>query len=413
MVALTKRLSVAAVVAAVGLLLASSAQAQMGMGPPGNNQSGIRINPAIGNMPANQGFAPRVIGADPFAPGVALPPAGAPGGNPFLSGGNPYAGYNAGSGATLSSTGSGGGGGYDSGYNPYYNPYYNLASTPFRDYFSGIADLTNAYGKYKIDFQRARLIHQDVEMAKLDYRRRQFDEWRYRIENMPDPEALRQRDRAREVARARRAPPITEVLSAKSLNDLLEHIKEEHSKGMRGPSLQLEDEALKHINVRTAHGGNIGLLKNGKLSWPLPLRSADFEENRKKLETALTDAINRAKINGSVDATLLKDMLTGLQGLHATLDKVDTVSKITTAQYIEGKRYLNFLDDAMRALQDPNVANYFGGEFQARGKTVSDLVKYMTDKGLEFAAAVPGDEAAYRAVHNALAAYDENLSDKK
>jgi hypothetical protein len=406
-----KRLSVAAVVAAVGLLLANSAQAQMGR--PGNNEQGIRINPAQGNMPVNQGFAPR-IGGDPFNQNVAFPPIVAPGGNPFLAGGNPYAGYGVGGGATLSSTGytGGGPGGYDGPYNPYYNPY-NYAETPFRDYFSGIADLTNAYGKYKIDFQRARILHQQVEMAKLDYRRRQFDEWRYRIENMPDPEALRQRDRAREVARARRAPPITEVLSAKSLNDLLEHIKEEHSKGMRGPPLQLDDETLKRINVRTAHGGNIGLLKNGKLSWPLPLRSADFEENRKKLETALEDAINRAKINGSVDATLLKDMLAALQGLHATLDKVDTVSKITTAQYIEGKRYLNFLDDAMRALQDPNVANYFGGEFQARGKSVGDLVEYMKNKGLEFAAAVPGDEAAYRALHNALAAYDENLSDKK
>jgi hypothetical protein len=409
MVALMKRLSVAAVVAAVGLLLANSAQAQQG---PGDKKDGPRINPA--NMPANQGFAPRMIGADPLAPGVALPPVGAPGGNPFLSGGNPYAGYSAGSGATLSSTGYGGVGGYDSPYSPYNNPYTaNYAETPFRDYFSGIADLTNAYGKYKIDFQRARILHQQVEMAKLDYRRRQFDEWRYRIENMPDPEALRQRDRAREVARARRSPPITEVLTAKSLNDLLEHAKEGHSKGLVGPPLPLDDETLKRINVRTAHGGNIGLLKNGKLSWPLPLRSADFEENRKKLETALEDGINRAKINGSVDATLLKDMLTALRGLHTTLDKVDTVSKITTAQYIEGKRYLNFLDDAMRALQDPNVANYFGGKFQARGKTVGDLVQYMAAEGLEFAAAVPGDEAAYRAVHNALAAYDENLTDKK
>ncbi len=64
----------------------------------------------------------------------------------------------------------------------------------------------------------------------------------------------------------------------------------------------------------------------------------------------------------------------------------------------------------MRALGNPDVGDYFNQKFAAKGKTTAELVKYMSDKGLKFAPATPGDEAAYRAVHQALAIYDVSLS---
>jgi len=66
--------------------------------------------------------------------------------------------------------------------------------------------------------------------------------------------------------------------------------------------------------------------------------------------------------------------------------------------------------DALLALQDPNVAHFFDRKYEARGKTVGDLVDYMSKNGLRFAPAVPGDEAAYRALQTFLAAYDDGLT---
>jgi hypothetical protein len=37
---------------------------------------------------------------------------------------------------------------------------------------------------------------------------------------------------------------------------------------------------------------------------------------------------------------------------------------------------------------------------------VPDVARYLIDRGLRFAPAVAGDEAAYRAMHTALAGYD-------
>src|SRR5205823_3065256 len=107
-----------------------------------------------------------------------------------------------------------------------------------------------------------------------------------------------------------------------------------------------------------------------------------FEKFRKDFEYKVDDAINRAKINGSVDAALMKDLLDDLRGLHDTLER--SVADLSPGQYIEGKRYLNLLDDALRALQDPNVKNFFNRTHEARGKTVGDLVDYMAKNGLTF-----------------------------
>ena len=48
----------------------------------------------------------------------------------------------------------------------------------------------------------------------------------------------------------------------------------------------------------------------------------------------------------------------------------------------------------------------FSKDFVGKGKTVQDLVDYMVQKGLRFAPAVSGDEAAYQALYSALQAYD-------
>ena len=43
------------------------------------------------------------------------------------------------------------------------------------------------------------------------------------------------------------------------------------------------------------------------------------------------------------------------------------------------------------------------------GKTVAELIKNMTADGLRFAPATQGDDGAYRALHNALNAYDSGI----
>jgi hypothetical protein len=51
------------------------------------------------------------------------------------------------------------------------------------------------------------------------------------------------------------------------------------------------------------------------------------------------------------------------------------------------------------------VGDHFTGKFALKVKTVPELVALMTQQGLQFAPAVPGDQPAYAALHQALANY--------
>jgi hypothetical protein len=81
------------------------------------------------------------------------------------------------------------------------------------------------------------------------------------------------------------------------------------------------------------------------------------------------------------------------------------VARVASNEWIEGKRYLDQLQSAVQALQDPSAANYFNGNWSAKGNTVAELVNYMAQNGLRFAPATTGDEGAYQALYRQLADY--------
>jgi hypothetical protein len=78
--------------------------------------------------------------------------------------------------------------------------------------------------------------------------------------------------------------------------------------------------------------------------------------------------------------------------------------------YTEARDFLQRFDDAIVALGRPDAADYFNGKYDLNAQTVLGLVQQMTDRGLRFAPATPGDESAYAALRDALAAYDRTTA---
>jgi hypothetical protein len=219
---------------------------------------------------------------------------------------------------------------------------------------------------------------------------------------------------AHQLRRSQLTAPITEIWSGKSLNDLLGDAMKLHGKEVFGPRIELEPETLKQINVLggAKAAGNVGILRNeGRLTWPVGLTALKpvkgIEETPEELREFLTrkarTAVEQAG-NGRVAAGVIKDLRSAVAKLHRLLAK--NVNELPTNDYIEAKRFLNNFDDALTVLARPDVGNYFNQTYIAKGKTVKELIDYMRSKGLTFAPAVSGDEAAYQALYQALAAYD-------
>jgi hypothetical protein len=365
---------------------------------------------------------PQFVNYGPSFPTIT--PFAGGGFNPGLYGGGGYGGLSSLSTYPGGAYGGGfGGGAYpgsatmtsfpgSSGFDPYSsfggNPYFPY-SDPLSGYLRGVADVTNANAQYELTIQRAKIVQEQARQAALDTRRRVLDELSYERQLMPSPEETRVADIQNALNRSRRDPPLTEVWSGKSLNSLLDHVSKLQAAGQPGPKIGLNEELLRHVNLTTGAGGNIGLLRDdGNLQWPQPLQAPEFKEARERLGKQAPAAVQDLKFNNPADPAKLADMRAALRQLNDTLDK--NIGGLSPSQYIEAKRYLNQLDDALKALADPNASRFFTQEWVAKGKDVARLVEYMRENGLRFAPAVPGDEAAYRALHSALVAFDAGMS---
>jgi hypothetical protein len=304
---------------------------------------------------------------------------------------------------------------YGSGYGiqgPYGGGYSTPYSTdPTYGYLRGTADVISATGNYYATMQRARLSNEEAKRSQIDTRRKLLDEARDERMQQPTAENQRQQDLEAAYQRARRDPPATEIWSGRSLNDLLRNLVNLQKKGIKGPNIPVDEEVLKHVNLKVAGGnGNVGLLKgNGSLDWPLPLLDGKFAEGRQRLAEQLAHSIEQVRLGNRVEASRLNDMKAAVGRLSGALDQGAT--DLTPTKYIEAKRYLNQLGDALKALEDRKVADLVHRTWVVKTKNITDLVQYLGDNGLEIAPAVgSGDEAAYRALHAAMVAFDNGIA---
>jgi hypothetical protein len=329
--------------------------------------------------------------------------------NPYAT--NPYLSTNPGamSGPTLSTTP-----GYDTSLstNPYTNPYSSYPGYQ-QSPLQGVADLTNATAQYYVTIQRAKL-QEDVTRSRLETRRRILEEAEREKKMIPTQEELRQKDYVSDLNRAKNDPPLTDVLSGKSLNVLLKHLVSQQTKGFRGlASIPLDDIDLNQINVSGPDDtGNIGLVKNlkqgDKLAWPTVLLGETYKEAREKLDSRLPNAVGLLRTQKPVPDGDIRDLEESVAKMVETLN--GNIGDLSPTQYITGKRYLNMLQDALTAMKSANAINYFNGTWVPKGKNVAELVDSMKKLGLKFTPATPGNDATYRVVHQLLLAYDATMT---
>jgi len=283
----------------------------------------------------------------------------------------------------------------------------------------GASSYVQAQGNYNIQIQQARLIREQARQSNIDTARKrlQFEAW---YESMrPTAPKLRDQEMATALDRARKDPPATEVWSGTSLNELLRSIRKTGRNNLKsGPQVDLSDVNLDSVNLTDKSGqGNAGMLKpetkDGKLamSWPSAFETPGFAEPAKQLTQSLSEAVAALKKKEKPAATTLKDVQNNYNVLKDKLAANASTDELSPSQYIEARRYLRQLDQAIKALNDPKASNYFD-DWKAKGRTVSELVDHMTKNGLEFAPAAPGDEAAYSALYQALRQFEGGLQQK-
>ena len=405
---------VGAGVVSVAALLALGRPEVVGQQPAPPPNANVYVNPY---GPSGRAAAPAAGGRLGYG---SLTPSGAAGpgyGTLAASYANPSLGY-----GSLNNSSANNPYGNNGGYGQYG---YGMWGTqwmmnPYQGYLSGAADVTRANAEYYQTIQQARLVRQETIRSSLQTRRAFIEEAEWERQHMPDPEKIRQEGIRRELDRARNTPPLPDIWEGRALNALLNYLIAQQGQLSTQPRqdtrlpdpVPLSPETLDHINLTVGDSrGNVGLLKNLKnnsdLQWPLPLQREPFKEPREQINSLMRSAYKSAERGSKPESGTISDLRFSYNKLKKQLDA--NVDQLSTDEYIQANRYLNYVNNAIDALKSPNIGHYLDGTWKAKARNVADLVQFMREQGLRFDAATPGDTNAYVSLYHSLAAYDRGM----
>jgi hypothetical protein len=173
-------------------------------------------------------------------------------------------------------------------------------------------------------------------------------------------------------------------------------------------STPIDADCLSHINF-TAIGsdGNMGLLRNDRMLWPVWMRRANFASDREQIDQMLARIKTQAATSrgqAPIDANTLLELGERVKScqkrLRNELKYVFQDPELNDLRYCEADKFVNQLRNALITLDKPEWAFYLA---PIQGQTVAEVVAYMKSKGLRFAAATCGCERFYSVLHRALA----------
>lgn len=293
-------------------------------------------------------------------------------------------------------------------YNPYVNPYYptypNGPGYNAGAYLNGSADVMRSYGDVITKQEEARVTREKANQAKIDTKRKAFDEMLYEKANTPTYTEELTAEKQQILTRMMTYPTRSEVTNGNSLNTMLPYVQSLSSQGTMGPPVPLAQSIVNQLNISSTGTSSVGLLRGGgQVEWPLGLKG----KNQEKLDKLLPQAYDAAG-KGTLNPKLMKEVRTEMKTMREVLRKQCQNDEIETSTYLQAVEFYNSLESSVNNLEKPDARKQIGGAYSPRARNVQELIDFMTDNGLKFAPAVPGNESAYQVTHDAFVRYARN-----
>lgn len=270
--------------------------------------------------------------------------------------------------------------------------------------FPGLGDTYRGYGQYLIDKEEAALKHEDVRQKKLETRRLTLDHYEFERDWFAGLlNRQRKRDEDAELVRAMNNPPFTEIASGRALNIILVALKDRKDQLATIRSDPLAPDVVEQINTNFGAGGNLGLLRGGKVTWPVPLKNPAYASTCKRIDECVARIYQRLLTSQEVAFEELKDLERLTDQLNAS--RAEEFRKNVKDSYIFQdssliRRFVSQLDDAISMLRrdQTNAILYLR---PVEGKTPAEVALYLINKGLRIASPTEGKggEIKYQVLH--------------
>lgn len=303
--------------------------------------------------------------------------------------------------------------------NPYmagslYSPYAGSSVGPGLTLMGG-ADMLRASGDLLVKQEKARIMRSEYYQKQIETRRLEFDLDRYMKENTPTWNQRQEKIMKSVLRRIQTSSNAAEIVEGRSLNLLLDDVDKNYTFNKSTvPEIALDADILKHLNVRPAglNNNSLGMLRDAsKLQWPAALVKMLPADVRHDME-AKAQALAKNTADGKApDLNAAADFQGQIGKAREQLLK--KANDFDTTPYMDAKRFLNDLDNSRMAIERGHgraQVEYQALVNKSEIKNINQLASTMVKNGWRFAPALLADEAAYRALHSALVAYDVALN---
>lgn len=285
-------------------------------------------------------------------------------------------------------------------YNPYFNPYYNPNNTTGAA-LSGAADVARSYGDVINAQEKARIEREKANQAKLDTKKQAFDLMLYEKANTPTYTETLTKEKQQILNRLMNFPTKSEVADGATLNTMLPLLQSLSSSGAPGPPVPIPQSMVNELNISNSGTASIGMLRDGgRVDWPVAIKG----KYQQSLDKLLPEAYAAAG-KGTLTPKLMKSVRTEMDALRQDMRDQLQKDEIDSSSYIQCIEFYNALQSSINALERPDARKQIAGSYSPRARNVQELVDFMTDNGVKFAPATPGNENAYQVVHDAFVRY--------
>lgn len=305
---------------------------------------------------------------------------------------------------------------------------YQSPATPISAEIHATADLVRAYGEATVDDAAAREIRSravkqeienSVEFVRAYWERRSINEAE-RLKRYVSPLQRAKKQNSKTWERLRDHPELNgpAIAEGTALNFLLNRLASSvlayqlTSTSRAGElkesdELRLNEEVLHRLRLkRDSTDGKAVIFRADEgvtLAidwWPYALRGEEFKRERRDYEQARA-AVVLAGRNGKDAHAEIGKLLKAYDQLDAAFRKQnDRESRLKNQaafrHYTTARQFLQGLAGEVLQFQVAGGARALEDNLQFRGNQLIALLTHMSRNGLEFAPALPGDEAAYR-----------------